>query len=276
MHIMQNNCGMCNIMAPKKNTHQTVEKALDILLTFLPHNPEIGTVELSHKTGFHKSTVSRLLHVLYKKGFLHQNPHTKKFQLGSSSLSLGLAVKKSLESNLVLIAKPYIDALCRSINETISLEIFSGTNTILAYLAKGPDRINLAGNIGDILSIHAAAGAKAILAFSSNEDQAELLKNPFPSLTPNTITDPDTLQRQFQEVVRTGFSFDNEEHDIGTNGMGVPIFNNTGKPIAALVVVGPYQRIKPDYDGPLARALKETADTISRQFYYKPQHIKPV
>jgi IclR family acetate operon transcriptional repressor len=257
-------------LSPEKNTHRAVEKALDILLAFLPHNPEMGTLELSSKTGYHKSTVSRLLHVLANRGFLQQNPQTKKFQLGLSSLSLGVAVKKSLESNLVPIAKPFIDALRDKLNEAIALEVFSGTNTILAYLAKGPDRINLAGNVGDILSLHAAAGAKAILAFSRPEVRDGLLKDTFPALTPNTLTDPNMLQRQLDEIVRTGFSFDNEEHDMGTTAIGVPIFNDTAEPIAALVALGPYQRIKPDWDSPLAHALKETAQMISKQLHCKP------
>ena len=50
--------------------HRAVEKALDLLIAFTPYNREMGTLELSEKMGFHKSTVSRLLHVLTRKGLL--------------------------------------------------------------------------------------------------------------------------------------------------------------------------------------------------------------
>jgi DNA-binding IclR family transcriptional regulator len=252
------------------STHKAVEKALDILMAFTPHNQEVGTIELSEKMGFHKSTVSRLLHVLSRKGFLHQNPDTKKFQLGPSAMSLGVAIKKSLETNLVHIAKPYIDSLREELHETITLEIFSGTNTVLAYFAEGPHRINLAGSIGDILAVHAAAGSKAILAFSSPEVRRRILSGDLPRLTPNTITDPALLQRQFQEILRHGIAFDNEEHDIGTSAIGTPIFNNSGKPVAAIVVAGPAQRITLAGDSHMAVQLKETALEISKQLYYKP------
>lgn len=252
------------------STHKAVEKALDTLMVFTPHNQEIGTVELSEKMGLHKSTVSRLLHVLSRKGFLQQNPETKKFQLGPSAMTLGVAIKKSLETNLVHIAKPYIDSLREELQETITLEVFSGTNTVLAYFAEGPHRINLAGNIGDILAVHAAAGAKAILAFSSSRVRDRILNGRLPHLTPNTITDPALLQKQFQDILRHGISFDKEEHDIGTNAMGTPIFNNSGKPVAALVVAGSSQRITLDIDSPMAIRLKETALEISKQLYYRP------
>ena len=80
-------------------THRAVEKTLDILLTFAPHNRQMGTQELSEKMGFHKSTASRLLHVLCKKGFLQQNPITKKFQLGPSAMAIGVAIIENRKSN---------------------------------------------------------------------------------------------------------------------------------------------------------------------------------
>jgi len=78
------------------------------------------------------------------------------------------------------------------------------------------------------------------------------------------------LQRQFENIRRHGFSFDREEHDIGTNAIGTPIFNVEGKPVAALVVAGPSQRIKFKTDSPVALGLKQTASRISEQLYYNP------
>ena len=168
-----------------------------------------------------------------------------------------------------------MEELRESLQETIALEIFSGTNTVLAALAEGPHRTNLAGSIGDILAVHAAAGAKAILAFSSPEVRGRVLCGTLPPLTLNTITDPALLERQFQEILQQGIAFDREEHDIGTNAMAAPIFNNAGKPVAALVVAGPSQRIKLERDSMVALRLKETALIISKQLYYKPQERGP-
>ncbi|MBN1104007.1 MAG: IclR family transcriptional regulator [Deltaproteobacteria bacterium] len=259
-------------MSDTITTHRAVEKTLDILMLFVPHNREMGTFEISERTGFHKSTTSRLLHVLVKKGFLRQGPQNKKFQLGPSAMAIGVSIKRSLETNLVHIAKPLMDDLRDALSETIALEVFSGTNTVLAYLSEGPHRTKFAGNVGDILSVHAAAGAKAILAFSSPEVKGRILRGPFPALTPHTITDPKALQRTYQEIRRLGLSFDNEEHDLGTNAMGAPIFDNSGKPVAALVVVGPRHRVQKKYDSPIAQQLKETSAKISRLLFYNPEN----
>jgi DNA-binding IclR family transcriptional regulator len=120
------------------------------------------------------------------------------------------------------------------------------------------------------LAAHAAAGAKAILAFSSPSVRRRVLNGRLPRLTPNTITDPRRLEEQIQDILRNGVAFDLEEHDIGTCALGAPIFNSEGKPVAALVVVGPAQRIRTQKDSPVAVRLKEVAVRISRRLFYNP------
>jgi len=153
----------------------SIEKALTILSSFSPYNQEMGTMEISQKLGFHKATVSRILLNLARHGFLQQNPRTKKFMLGPSIFQLARAINQSLHNNLVHMAKPYVDDLRDKLKETVVLEVLSGKNTIIVYLAEGPQLVRLAGTVGDILPLHVAAGAKAILAFLSEEKRESLL-----------------------------------------------------------------------------------------------------
>ena len=95
-------------MKPKATPLSSTEKALKILKAFAPHNHEMGTLELSNKLGIHKSTVSRLLHLLTANDFLQQNSDTKKYLLGRAVAEIGNAVFKSLDSAIVGIAQPYL------------------------------------------------------------------------------------------------------------------------------------------------------------------------
>jgi DNA-binding IclR family transcriptional regulator len=246
----------------------SIEKAMEILLAFTPYNHEMGTVEISKKLGFHKATVSRILFILMGHGFLQQNPQTKKFMLGPSITNLGWAINNFLNTNLVHIAKSHIDDLRSILKETIVLEVLAGKSTVMAYIAEGPQQVRIAGTLGDRLPIHAAAGAKAILAFSPSEVRDSLINGEMPRFTPNTITDPEIFQRQLQDIRRRGFSFDNEEIDVGINAVGAPIFNYEEKPVAAIVVAGPSPRVSWDSDSPIVARLKDTAAKISAQLHY--------
>ena len=247
----------------------SIEKALEILLAFTPANQGMGTMEISQKLGFHKATVSRILLILTKLGFLQRDKQTKKFRLGQAVINLVLAVNQSLNNNLVHIAKPDIDRLRDRVKETVILEVLSEGTTVMAYIAEGPRMVRLAGNIGDRIPINAAAGAKAILAYSDPEIRNTLLDVKMQRFTKNTITDPAVLQQQFEEIRRQGVSFDVDEIDEGTSAIGAPIFNHEKRPVASIVTAGPSQRITADDNLTMVAAWKETAAEISTQLYYR-------
>ena len=255
-------------MQQQKNTHHSLEKALKLLLSFMPYNQEAGTLDLSNQLGFHKSTVSRLLRVLESYGFLQQNLQTKKFILGPSISELGWARNESMNSHLLRVAIPYVDQLRNRLEETVVLEVASGRSSIIGYMAEGPGPIRIKGTIGGRHWYHAAAGAKAILAFSSPEFRDDILRKELIRCTPHTMTDRDTLEKEMEKIRRQGFSFDNEERNPGIRAFGCAVFNHEGKPVAGLVVAGPLSRITWDRRSTIVPLLKEAATKISVQLGY--------
>ena len=247
-------------------SHQSLEKALSLLLAFGSQNWEMGTVEISAKLGFHKSTVSRIVKVLMAYRFLQQNPRTKKYSLGPAISRLSHSLNQSLKTNMVHIAKPFLDDLRDHIRETVILEVLSGESMVMAYVAEGPRMVRLAGSIGDRVPFHAAAGAKAFLAFSTPELTNALIGKKLPRLTQNTITDLEKLNQHFDQIRQDGFAFDNEEIDEGTRAVGAPLFNHENRPVAAIIIAGPAQNITGNADSPIVTALKETANKLSQQF----------
>ncbi len=255
-------------MRQNARKNNSIDKALIILSSFTPYNQEMGTIEISRKLGFHKATVSRILQNLVRLGFLTQNSQTKKFTLGPSVIDLSRAINQSLKSNLVQIAKPFVDDLRDRLKETVIFEVLSGETTFMAYIAEGSRLVRLAGSIGDRVPIHASAGAKAILTFSPNHVRSRLLDVKLHRFTKNTITDKTALYGQLEKIRKKGVAFDHEEIDEGTSAIGAPIFNHEEKPVAALVVAGPPQRITSNNNSPLISELKTAAAKISAQLYY--------
>ncbi len=245
-----------------------IEKALVILKLFNPTNQELGTVEISKILGYHKATVSRTLLLLARHGYLEQNRISKKFKLGPAILSLGMTLSRSLKADLVHIAKPHMDELRDRFQESVVLEVLSTKNVVIAYISEGPKRIRLAGEIGDILPVNVAAGAKSILAFSSMEIRNYLLNQEFKKMTPKTITDPEVLMKQLADIREYGVAFDTGEYDEYVNAIAAPILNYEECPVGAIVIAGFAENIELREDSEMALAVKETALTISKQLYY--------
>lgn len=256
----------------QNNKANAIEKALEILLAFAPHNQEWGTTELSEKLNFHKATTSRILLTLVDYGFVRQNPDTKKFSLGQAVHKLGLALSESLSNNFVQIAKPYLNELRDILDETITLELWSGDSTVMTYIAENSRPVRVAGRVGDRLPFYAAAGAKAILSFAASHRVETLLQQELKQLTPTTVTDPERFKQQLLEFKQQGFAVDYEEIDVGICAIGVPIFNHEHRAFAAAVVVSPTQRLDASPDSPTVKALKQTAGAISANLFYQNDH----
>ena len=255
-------------MATIKSNPTAIEKALDLLLAFAPRNHEMGTVELSGKTGFHVATVNRTLKILSQKKFLQRNPKTRKFTLGPAIMALGEAFINSLNENMLPVALPHLQALCDKVRETVVLEVVSGMSGIIAYVAEGKQALNIRASLGGKTPTHAAAGAKAILAFSEDETIEEFLQKRMRRYTRKTITDPKKLRTHLEKIKKDGVSFTQEEIDEGINAIGAPILDHEDRPMAAVVIVGPSSRVKCDINSPLVHELKKTASQISANFFH--------
>ena len=241
-----------------------MERALDILIAFTPDNLELGATEVSEKIrGVHRSTVTRLLHVLTRRGFLQQNPSTKKYSLGRSSARIGRAVAQSLDSQLVNIAQPHVNALRDAVGETAALEVFYESNTILAYYAKGRRLVQVSFRIGDRLPVHVAAGAKAVLAFLPIDMTESFIPKKLVRFTPHTITNRKALLKQLVEIRESGLAFDLGERDEDVHVIAAPVFNHENRPVAAVVISVPVSRKETLTDPKTIALLKKTTAAIS-------------
>lgn len=245
-----------------------IEKALQILMLYHPHNKELNTTEVAQRLSLHKATASRILLTLTRHGFLQQNPQTKFFRLGPSILRLGMAIKQSLKGELVQLAKPHLDDLRDAINETVGLEVISGDLTVLSYLAEGARPVRTTTSLGATLPVHAAAGAKAIFAYSPRAHWRGIFDRDVVPLTDRTITNAKQFGEELDAVRARGFAVDQEEIDLGVTALAAPVFNHEGAPVAAVVIIGPADRLTGEPDSDIVTRMKETAAKISAALLY--------
>jgi DNA-binding IclR family transcriptional regulator len=256
-------------MKPKTSTLSSTEKALKILMAFTPSNQELGTLELSERLQIHKSTVSRLLHILTAHGFLQQNPSTKKYSLGRSAARIGEAVIKAVNTTIVSIALPHLVALSARMGESIALEVLSGTDVYLAQHVEGQQPIRFSFKPGEQVPVHVTAGAKAILAYceTSLVDSC-LKKQKMVRYTPHTIVSVKRFRTELARVRTTGVAYDRGERYEDVHAMATPIFNHEGAAVAAVVMAGPAFRMTPAFLAEAIAPMKATAAAISQGLHH--------
>jgi len=85
---------------------KVLNKTFSILEILLQHDSSMNMIELSEKLGFCPSTTHRILDTLKYRGYVEQDSHTQKYQLGLKTLELGMA--KLHQMDLVRETTPYL------------------------------------------------------------------------------------------------------------------------------------------------------------------------
>lgn len=256
----------------KPNDYHSVQKALQILLAFVPHNTDLGTSDISTRLGLHKSTASRLLNVLSSYHFLQRDDKTRKYRLGIAAAKISTAIRQSLGEQLIGIAQPYLDDLRNEIQETVALEVWSGNGTIMAYRAEDLRlrRVYLL-RPGDKIDVHVSAGARVIMGFLAPQVVDRVLEGPFERYTDNTIVDPHTLKKQITKARDEGFAISKGERHPDSNIIAVPIFDYEKRPVAAISLFTTNEGLPKLLEADVVSKLGETAAMISAKLLFSEE-----
>ncbi len=246
---------------------KVLDKSLSVLELLLRQDSDMNITEMSEKLGFYPSTTHRILDTLKYWGYVEQDSHTQKYQLGLKALELGMT--KLHKMDLIREATPYLEELVNQYNETVHLGVLEKKEVM--YLAKkeSSQTIRMISYVGKRAPLHCTALGKVLLAYLPEEERRNILKEKqLPRLTESTITDKKELKKNLEQIKKQGFALDNEENEKDVCCMAVPIRNYQGTVIAALSISRPSFRMYKNKQKDLERALIGISGKISKRMGY--------
>ncbi|WP_371371063.1 IclR family transcriptional regulator [Sporomusa aerivorans] len=244
---------------------QSVVRAIDILKCF-EDSEELGVTEISHKMGLHKSTVFNIITTLEKCHFIEKNANSGKYRLGTELFRLGTKVNISMRK----IAQPYLERLASQFKETINLVIRDGNCVIYIEKIESSHSMRISTMVGGRLPINATAVGKAILAGLSDDELDKTLDElSFVKFTESTICNKNELMDYLKKVRLAKYAEDVEELEIGLTCVAAPIFDHTGKAIAAISISGPTTRMLESFREQIAEELIKVTRELSCKFGFE-------
>jgi IclR family acetate operon transcriptional repressor len=247
-------------------TIATVERAADVLALFArTQQPHLGVTDIAEELSLSKAAVHRILSSLRTRGFIELVDENRRYKLGVTSLSLGLAYLAHIDVRQ--IAASELQALSQSSKETATLSIRTGDHRIYVDQIRPEREIVMSVSLGVPYPLHAGSSSKAFLAFLAPEEQDRYLSSKLGRLTDNTITDRAKLRRELEEIRSRGFASSFGERQAGAASIAAPIFDHTGRPSAAVSLCGPADRFKSEIDECVPLLLAATRSISSRLGY---------
>ncbi len=251
-----------------KNLSQTVMKALTVLEFVAEQGREMGVNEVARSLEMDSSTTYRLMATLNARGYLRQDRDTNKYRIGPRVLLLYSAMQDVLE--LRKLALPHLNRLVEATEETAHLLALQGPDGVYIERVDSPKTVRMVSYVGKQEFLHCSSVGKAILAYLPEDEVDWILQvRGLPPITKNTITDPNALKAELRQVRARGYALDDMEGEESVRCVGAPIFDLTGKPIAAISVAGPAFRTDFDRLESFAPLLIDAAQEISRELGFE-------
>jgi len=245
---------------------QVLNKAAAILIELSRFQQEAELSELARRTGVTKSTCSRILTTLKAWKIVRQNPVTKRYGLGHALIHLGNLASSQL--SLPELFHFRLEKLMELTGETASLVILDEDRAVYIDQVPSKSMIRSFPSVGSAVYLHCTAVGKVLLSGLSPEKLEQVLSEPLTKFTPKTITDPEKLKKQIEEIKLKGYSVDDEETELGGRCIAAPIFNSSDQVIAAVGISGPSMRITKERIPNLAKIVMGIAKEISAELAF--------
>lgn len=251
--------------ATRKNL--SLNKALELLEIMVSYQRPFRLLDLANDSGLSTSTVHRFLKSYIDSGYVQQAKDTKLYYMTLKLSGMGNICRQnfSLSNNL----QGYVERISNHFRESSSLCIENDMNVVYIATHEGPERmLSTLSRIGKIAPMHCTGVGKIFLSQYSQEKLSLFLKvKGLPRFTDHTICDIDALRRELVQIAERGYSWDNEECEIGVRCLAVPVFDYSGQISAALSFSCPVARFPKEEEA--ITFMKEISMEASRELGFK-------
>jgi DNA-binding IclR family transcriptional regulator len=217
-------------------------------------------LELSRACRINRSTAWRLLRTLEHHGLIDRDPITQRYTVGYGAILVAAAVT---DDALIRRVRPLLEDLADRTGESVTLAVARRFN--LVYVDQvDPPNVMAPNWLNKPLPLHATSGGKAFLAWLGADERDAILPAELPRYTSRTITDRDRLEREFEEIRRTGYALCAREYEEFSSGASAAVLNSRGYPMAVINVWGPAPRNPHRKLQEIGREAAKTAEEIRK------------
>ena len=235
-------------------------RTFDILNLLVSHKDGLRLTEIKDALKLPVSSVHNVLQTMVSAEVVVVDEDLR-YSVGPRTVALALRTVQSLDVRS--LARRPLQELAREIGDDVYLGVRMGRRVVYADRILGTQRISLDIRLGEPLYLHSTATGKLFAAYD-DKLAAQAVSDKMPKLTPNTITDPAELAREYARIRAQGFSKSQEESAAGVVGYAIPIRNADGALAAAVHVSVLATRAMKSHERKLLADTQECAEQIER------------
>ena len=240
----------------------SVDKALAILEFMASRDGSAALAEIGQVLSLNASTTHHLLSTLKNRGFVEQEPSTRRYYLALKCFEVGQAARFGMD--LRTLALPYLESLASQTKENSNLAVLDGQEVVYLAQAESGRMMSMFTRPGARAPLHATGVGKCLLAWQPGERLERLLHElTLTKYTGQTITERQALAKHLADVRQRGYALDDEEREEGVVCIAAPVHDHAGQVAAAVSISGPAGRTRGGNHRALVAMVTAAAGNLS-------------
>ena len=256
---------------------QSVEVGFALLDVLAQAHGPLMLRDLAAEAGMSAAKAHRYLVSFQRLGLVVQDATTTRYELGPTTLRLGLATLSRLDA--VKMARERLPALGEQTGQTLALAVWGNHGPTLVHWQESPLAVPVNLRLGDVMPMLSSATGRCFAAFLGHgvgSDQARaLIEREMAQARENGRKDVPTNARELQAMVS-----EMRQHGMGRvknvllpgiSGFCAPVFDADGHLALGVVALGSTATFNVDWKGALAVAVLGMAQQLSADLGWTAQ-----
>lgn len=151
-----------------------LSRGLDVLACFRSGDVSLSNQQISERCGLPKSTVTRIVYTLTKRGYLIQVEPGGRYALGTATLSLGSSMLARMDVRR--LARPLMQELADFAGATLALGVRDRLSIIYTEVARSAATLALTLQVGSRIPLATSAIGRAYLANASEQERNAIVR----------------------------------------------------------------------------------------------------
>lgn len=239
------------------------------VLEYISTRQGMALSAIADEMGQSASTVYRVLVTLEGRDLVEFDAEEQLWHIGPRAFMIGSRFLR--RTSLVERARPIMRKLMEATGETANLGMERDGKVLFVSQVETHANIRAFFPPGTLSEMHASGIGKALLAQMDAELLAQRLAHGLQAFTSRTLVTKDALLTDLAQIRERGFSFDDEERNMGMRCIAAPVFGVTGEAVAGISVSGPTSRVTVAAVESLSRPVMEAAQALTLSIGGEPR-----
>lgn len=227
--------------------------------------------DLAAAAGMSAAKAHRYLVSFQRLGLVQQDTQTTRYDLGPATLQLGLACLSRIDA--VKLARERIGPLMLEVGHTLALAVWGNHGPTIVHWEESPRAVKVNLRLGDVMPLLSSATGRCFAAHAPALAIAPLLQEELALAGEVSRADVPRTQQgiddMLAEVRARGLARAIDSLLPALAGFCAPVFDCDGHMVLGIVAVGSIAHFDVDWDGSVARALRDAATRLSADLGHK-------